>query len=95
MTTAISAILITLVILVTIWVIIFGTAGAMMSRHTRHSGPLGFFLGAVLGPIGLLIIWLQSRRGGIRSSSATQLPTSEHLPKNQPLASSADEMFPI
>jgi len=62
MKTAIGTILITLTVLVALWVMVFGTAGAMLSRHSPLSRPIGFLLGSLLGPLGLLIIWLRGRR---------------------------------
>jgi hypothetical protein len=62
MNTALGIILITLVVMVALWVTIFGTAGAMLARHAGSSRSLGIFLGASLGPIGLIILLIRSRR---------------------------------
>ena len=62
MNTALGIILITLVTVVFLWVTIFGTAGAMLARHAGSSRSLGIFVGASLGPLGLIILLIRSRR---------------------------------
>lgn len=77
MNTALGIILITLVVMVTLWVTIFGTAGAMLARHAGFSRSLGIFLGASLGPIGLIILLIRSRRSHqpqILSDSIVAIP---------------------
>ena len=92
MKTAIGAVLITLLVLVTLWILVFGTAGAMLSKHSRFSSPVGFLLGALLGPIGLLVIWLRRHSSG---NTAMTAPTGNLPQMTGSTAYGADEQFSI
>ena len=96
MNTAIGTILITLTVLVTLWVVVFGTAGAMLSRHSPLSRPIGFLLGSLLGPLGLLIIWLRGRRHHAVSMVAYTTTTSVVTTSPAPtMSGGSDDSFSI
>ena len=97
MKTAIGTILITLTVLVTLWVVVFGTAGAMLSRHSPLSRPIGFLLGSLLGPLGLLIIWLRGRRhhaavSMVAYTTTTSVVTTSPAPT---MSGGSDDSFSI
>jgi O-antigen/teichoic acid export membrane protein len=60
MKTAIDIFLVVLLLLVAVWVVIFGTGGALLARGSRIAPAMGILIGVALGPFGL--IWLYWRR---------------------------------
>jgi hypothetical protein len=50
-----------IVLIVAVWVAIFGGVGALLSRSRGASGISGFAWGTLLGPIGWLAIFIVTR----------------------------------
>ena len=61
MNSVFSAVLTTLLILVVLWIMIFGTAGWLLAKRREFSQPAGFLLGVFTGPFGLCFIFWKSR----------------------------------
>lgn len=49
------------VLVIIVWVAIFGTAGALIARLRDGSALVGFLWGALLGPIGLILAFFFSK----------------------------------
>jgi len=62
MNSVFSAVLTTLLVLVVLWIMIFGTAGWLLAKQRMFSQPAGFLLGVFTGPFGLCFIFWKSRR---------------------------------
>lgn len=58
----VSAALVVIVMVILTWVVIFGGVGIAIASSNGRSAVLGFSLGAILGPIGWLLIWLIARQ---------------------------------
>lgn len=86
-----------IVLVVLVWVAIFGTGGALIARDRGGSSAMGFLLGSIAGPIGWIILWLGSGRFGKRRSreqsptTRPEPPRGEHGPVvDEPTSSSHD-----
>lgn len=60
MSTAIDVLLLVCTLVVGVWVVLFGPAGAMLNRRRGRNPTAGFLVGVALGPIGLA--WLALRK---------------------------------
>lgn len=75
METALSVFIVIIVMIVAVWIAIFGGVGALLSRSRGSSGVAGFAWGTLLGPFGWLAIFWVTR------SSARYLEAAPALGK--------------
>jgi hypothetical protein len=81
METALSLVMGITVLIVLVWIAIFGGIGALLCRSRGGSSAAGFAWGTLLGPIGWLVIgWLT--RGGTSGQSVVPA-TMESTPFSQ------------
>ena len=78
MTTVLTALLLAIMGLATLWVVTFGAAGAAIAAHRGHDRIRGFFAGAILGPLGL--IWMASRKRSDTASTPPPTTSSSSTP---------------
>lgn len=57
----VSTLISVFVLIVVVWVVIFGGVGALLSRSRGGSGVSGFAWGTLLGPFGWIAIYFVSR----------------------------------
>ena len=68
MSEALDTLLLVLGLIVSLWIALFGTAGAFLADRAGFSRLTGFLLGSALGPIG--VIWIAWRgRGHLRTET--------------------------
>lgn len=68
MSTAMDALAMTLLLVVSVWVVGFGTVGATLATRSGRRSSTGFALGAMFGPVGVIWLWWRSRSGGASSA---------------------------
>lgn len=86
MNTAVDAIVLFLVLVVAVWTIGFGVLGATVARSSGVGAPLGFTIGAVLGPFGLAWLWWRTRRAdGVAAPRTPDDLVSRPAPKDREL----------
>ena len=61
MNTALDVLLLVSTLVVGVWVVLFGPAGAMLNRRGGGSAAAGFAIGVLFGPFGLAWLALRSR----------------------------------
>jgi hypothetical protein len=55
-----------IVLIVAVWIAIFGGVGALLSRSRGGSGTAGLAWGTLLGPVGwLIVLWVTRRSAGL------------------------------
>lgn len=79
MNSVFSAVLTTLLILVVLWILIFGTAGWLLAKKQNFSLSGGFLLGVFTGPFGLCFILWKGRHTRF-SHELNSLPSSQVAP---------------
>ena len=85
MTTVFSALLITLLILVVMWVGVFGSAGRILTRHSSLSGAHGFLIGSIFGPLGLcFILWRNRTHRPFPASNTNVSPSTSVISSDPP-----------
>jgi len=77
-TTVLTALLLAIMALATLWVGTFGAAGAAIAAHRGHDRIRGFFVGAFLGPIGL--IWMSSRKRSLTTDAPAPTTSAASTP---------------
>jgi hypothetical protein len=68
---ALDVFLILLFLVACFWVALFGTTGLVLAERARLTKLQGFFAGALLGPVGLIWLWIRTRRPHLVQSIAT------------------------
>ena len=71
MSTALSILAVVLLLIVGVWLAVFGGIGALLAPRRGRTAVNGFLLGALLGPIGWAVVLLRPRaviRGRNRQS---------------------------
>ena len=63
-----------IVLIVAVWIAIFGGIGALLARSRGGSGTVGLAWGALLGPIGWLIVLWVTRRSARPAAEAIATP---------------------
>ena len=61
MTEVASAVLEVILVAITVWVGVFGSLGAILARKRGGSMQRGLLLGALFGPFGWIVIWVETR----------------------------------
>ena len=84
MNSVFSAVLITLLVLVVSWIMIFGTAGWLLAKRRGFPPPGGFLVAAFFGPLGLCFIYWKSRRNQKSSDTFRKPPLSSPPPSSSP-----------
>jgi len=67
-------------LIVAVWVAIFGGVGALLARSRGGSGPMGLAWGTALGPVGWLVIaWVTRADGpeGLAPADSSSPPVAE------------------
>jgi len=99
MGTIMGAIISVLLLIVAVWIAVFGGVGALFARSRGGSAPMGLAWGAALGPIGwLAIAWFTRERGSAGDRVAaepSQLPPASYgAPQpNDPSGGSAEQRW--
>lgn len=65
MSALLGAALAIILVLVFSWVVFFGGIGAILARARGSSSVEGLLWGAVLGPIGWIMVWFRTRSSGV------------------------------
>jgi len=76
-----------LVLVAGFWIALFGSTGVILATRARFTKIQGFFVGSLLGPIGLIWLLIRGRNGSINPSiSAGQVgsPADEDAPEQAP-----------
>jgi hypothetical protein len=94
MSTIVNAAVGVLVLIVMTWVIIFGGIGAVLSRSRAGSAATGLAWGALLGPIGWIVIWVRTRGGGRPVTAGEWVGDTLPPGGREPLSPAATEPLP-
>lgn len=62
MNTAVDVVVLTITLFVGVWVLLFGTAGALLNRGRGRTPVGGMVVGVLFGPFGLAYLLWRSRR---------------------------------
>lgn len=72
MNTAIDVLVLSITLFVGVWVLLFGTAGALLNRRRGRAPISGIIIGALFGPFGLgYLLWRSTREQRVSATTGS------------------------